>query len=64
MKKIEIKESTIITNKFRLIINVSDDYSVGVLLSKAELNTIKTEIEEVLEKAKSIGTSIQVNEEE
>jgi len=52
MKKIELKSSDLSPGKFRLIINPTEDYSVGIIISKSELNLIKNEIEEILEKEK------------
>ena len=49
MKKIEIKPSESSPDKIRLIINVEENISIGVLLEKSELNLIKNEIEEILD---------------
>ena len=53
MKKIEIVESEKERSKYRLIINPEENLSIGVILTKADLNNIKIKIEEILEEAKN-----------
>jgi hypothetical protein len=49
MKKIDIQKSESLPPNYRVIINTEENLSIGILLSKAELNDLKTKIEEILD---------------
>lgn len=46
--KIEITTSEMQPGKYRVVINVTDEYSVGVILTKGELKTLYSDIQDVL----------------
>lgn len=50
--KIDITESEMQPGKFRVIVNVTDEYSVGIILTRGELKTLFSDIQNVLKKLK------------
>lgn len=48
MKKITIKNSESRPSHYRVVINISDDISLGCILSKYELKKLNVEIDEII----------------
>jgi hypothetical protein len=51
MNKVTVKVSESAPDKFRVIVNVDGDFSVGVVLTKGELGILQNEIREAIEAA-------------
>lgn len=49
MKKIQIASSETQPDKFRLILNINDEFSVGSILTKKELKVFYNELRQALE---------------
>lgn len=51
MNKVTIVKSDSVKNKFRLILNANENFSVGVILDLVELKQLSYEINDMLESA-------------
>lgn len=58
MQKATIKISDSQRSKFRLIVNTSEDHSVGIILSRAELSELFFEAKDLLEAPDEIASNI------
>lgn len=47
--KVNVVKSDMHPDKYRVVVNVSDEYSVGIVLTKGELKTLFSDIRDVLE---------------
>lgn len=47
--KASVVKSEMNPEKYRVVININDEYSVGIVLTRGELQTLSSDIRDVLE---------------